>query len=240
MLSLITVARLYSIHTAVHDEVSSLLQPTFSIALHHKTNTFNSQHFQGLRRGQEKGELTAPAPTTNQHSDPSFNPITRRPGPGRGRPRKSGSVVPPPEDTLAVSQALATSDVQPQIRVDQHRVGSSAPVDINAGAGSSASGSGAIQASSSASASRTARLPSRSSAHSSNVVAQLGDLDADADGEADDFPTEDLRPSKRQRVIGSEVDLEDAEADVADVLDDEAVLALAAHNNGDVFSTGEV
>ncbi|KAM7183460.1 hypothetical protein V8F33_013570 [Rhypophila sp. PSN 637] len=53
-----------------------------------------SQHFQGLRRAQAKSETT-PNPTLpvdgTRKADPTQNPITRRPGPGRGRPKKSAS-----------------------------------------------------------------------------------------------------------------------------------------------------
>ncbi len=73
------------------------------------------QHFQGLRRAQQKfepanggaaavggslssgisslgalGGAAAPAPWSGK-GDPTLNPITRRPGPGRGRPRKQSS-----------------------------------------------------------------------------------------------------------------------------------------------------
>lgn len=49
-----------------------------------------SQHFQGLRRSQQKLEATTPPSDNNPRKiDPTENPITRRPGPGRGRPRKS-------------------------------------------------------------------------------------------------------------------------------------------------------
>lgn len=52
-----------------------------------------SQHFQGLRRAQNKADSSGLAPSTisssARNNDPSQNPITRRPGPGRGRPRKN-------------------------------------------------------------------------------------------------------------------------------------------------------
>lgn len=62
------------------------------------------QHFQGLRRAQNKADANGnagdnPNSLSNQRRiDPTLNPITRRPGPGRGRPRKQppsqGAVVP--------------------------------------------------------------------------------------------------------------------------------------------------
>ncbi|RGP66840.1 hypothetical protein FLONG3_8712 [Fusarium longipes] len=52
------------------------------------TNEGCRQHFQGLRRAQNKTETTGPNGDTVRRNDPTMNPITRRPGPGRGRPRK--------------------------------------------------------------------------------------------------------------------------------------------------------
>ncbi|KAF5018883.1 hypothetical protein F66182_9131 [Fusarium sp. NRRL 66182] len=52
------------------------------------TNEGCRQHFQGLRRAQNKTESTGPNGESSRRSDPTMNPITRRPGPGRGRPRK--------------------------------------------------------------------------------------------------------------------------------------------------------
>ncbi|SPO05751.1 uncharacterized protein DNG_08438 [Cephalotrichum gorgonifer] len=57
------------------------------------TNEGCRQHFQGLRRSQLKKVSSAGAApgASSEAVDPSLNPITRRPGPGRGRPRKSAS-----------------------------------------------------------------------------------------------------------------------------------------------------
>lgn len=53
------------------------------------TNIPVRQHFQGLRRTQNtKAEPSIPVPERFRDLDPAMNPITRRPGPGRGRPRK--------------------------------------------------------------------------------------------------------------------------------------------------------
>ncbi|KAI1411730.1 hypothetical protein F5Y13DRAFT_164935 [Hypoxylon sp. FL1857] len=51
------------------------------------TNEGCRQHFQGLRRAQHKAESNGSV-DSQRRSDPTQNPITRRPGPGRGRPRK--------------------------------------------------------------------------------------------------------------------------------------------------------
>ncbi|EMR66642.1 hypothetical protein UCREL1_6368 [Eutypa lata UCREL1] len=52
------------------------------------TNEGCRQHFQGLRRAQHKTEPNGSASESPRKADPTANPITRRPGPGRGRPRK--------------------------------------------------------------------------------------------------------------------------------------------------------
>ncbi|KAK4133009.1 hypothetical protein BT67DRAFT_443381 [Trichocladium antarcticum] len=64
------------------------------------TNEGCRQHFQGLRRAQNKSDASG-APSDNpRRSDPTMNPITKRPGPGRGRPRKQPAATatgaPPP------------------------------------------------------------------------------------------------------------------------------------------------
>ncbi|KAL6891522.1 hypothetical protein HDV57DRAFT_485601 [Trichoderma longibrachiatum] len=53
------------------------------------TNEGCRQHFQGLRRAQNKAEVDGTQSESARRADPTLNPITRRPGPGRGRPRKS-------------------------------------------------------------------------------------------------------------------------------------------------------
>lgn len=58
-------------------------------ALKNKANISASQHFQGLRRAQQKAEANGALGDNPRKIDPTLNPITRRPGPGRGRPRKS-------------------------------------------------------------------------------------------------------------------------------------------------------
>ncbi|KAF9775501.1 hypothetical protein IL306_006378 [Fusarium sp. DS 682] len=45
-----------------------------------------------LRRAQNKAETSGPNGDTVRRNDPTMNPITRRPGPGRGRPRKQPPV----------------------------------------------------------------------------------------------------------------------------------------------------
>ncbi|KAI1341924.1 hypothetical protein F5Y15DRAFT_351660 [Xylariaceae sp. FL0016] len=55
------------------------------------TNEGCRQHFQGLRRAQHKADTNGSSLDSQRKSDPTMNPITRRPGPGRGRPRKQPS-----------------------------------------------------------------------------------------------------------------------------------------------------
>lgn len=59
------------------------------------TNEGCRQHFQGLRRAQQKAESNGNSGDNPRKLDPTLNPITRRPGPGRGRPRKSGAGLDP-------------------------------------------------------------------------------------------------------------------------------------------------
>ncbi|KID63395.1 hypothetical protein MAN_07596, partial [Metarhizium hybridum] len=62
------------------------------------TNEGCRQHFQGLRRSQNKAEANGTAPELSRRVDPTLNPITRRPGPGRGRPRKPETEAVSPVD----------------------------------------------------------------------------------------------------------------------------------------------
>ncbi|KAI4600366.1 hypothetical protein KJ359_000720 [Pestalotiopsis sp. 9143b] len=52
------------------------------------TNEGCRQHFQGLRRAQHKVESNGFTGEKPRQGDPTLNPITRRPGPGRGRPKR--------------------------------------------------------------------------------------------------------------------------------------------------------
>ncbi|KAK2066021.1 hypothetical protein LY76DRAFT_585566 [Colletotrichum caudatum] len=60
------------------------------------TNEGCRQHFQGLRRAQHKAETNGGSPDNPRKLDPTTNPITRRPGPGRGRPKKQQPQQPAP------------------------------------------------------------------------------------------------------------------------------------------------
>ncbi|KAI1118085.1 hypothetical protein F5Y14DRAFT_401027 [Nemania sp. NC0429] len=77
------------------------------------TNEGCRQHFQGLRRAQNKTESNGSGLDGQRKSDPTANPITRRPGPGRGRPRKAVSAPTAPADQGQPPQAITpASDTQ--------------------------------------------------------------------------------------------------------------------------------
>ncbi|KAF6842949.1 hypothetical protein CMUS01_02605 [Colletotrichum musicola] len=60
------------------------------------TNEGCRQHFQGLRRAQQKADSNGGGSDNPRNVDPTLNPITRRPGPGRGRPKKQQQQQPGP------------------------------------------------------------------------------------------------------------------------------------------------
>ncbi|KAF4945862.1 hypothetical protein FGADI_11604 [Fusarium gaditjirri] len=70
------------------------------------TNEGCRQHFQGLRRAQNKAETTGPNGDIVRRNDPTMNPITRRPGPGRGRPRKQPPVTVPGAGEMPSDQPM--------------------------------------------------------------------------------------------------------------------------------------
>ncbi|KAK3392628.1 hypothetical protein B0T20DRAFT_60754 [Sordaria brevicollis] len=76
------------------------------------TNEGCRQHFQGLRRAQHKSEtgVATASPDPNRRVDPTLNPITRRPGPGRGRPKKQQNAAQgqSPASTASVSETGTT------------------------------------------------------------------------------------------------------------------------------------
>ncbi|KAJ4412481.1 hypothetical protein N0V85_003695 [Neurospora sp. IMI 360204] len=77
------------------------------------TNEGCRQHFQGLRRAQHKSEggVATASPDPNRRVDPTMNPITRRPGPGRGRPKKQQNTAQgqSPASTASVSETGTTA-----------------------------------------------------------------------------------------------------------------------------------
>ncbi|KAI1311095.1 hypothetical protein F5Y03DRAFT_391637 [Xylaria venustula] len=73
------------------------------------TNEGCRQHFQGLRRAQNKADSNGSNLDSQRKADPTANPITRRPGPGRGRPRKA----PPASNAGADADADADQEQPP-------------------------------------------------------------------------------------------------------------------------------
>lgn len=77
-----------------------------------------SQHFQGLRRAQQKAEANG-ALDSPRKLDPTTNPITRRPGPGRGRPKKAAANAAAdasPQGSDGVDPAQAQQQPQDQVQ----------------------------------------------------------------------------------------------------------------------------
>ncbi|CAI4212492.1 unnamed protein product [Parascedosporium putredinis] len=96
------------------------------------TNEGCRQHFQGLRRAQNKSDAggTLMPDGTRRPVDPTLNPITRRPGPGRGRPRKQPQTQPGPVVSLPQAQLHHVPTQQPLVQVplqDQHQVQQAQP-----------------------------------------------------------------------------------------------------------------
>ena len=72
-----------------HDRVVVIFFIGDSSSCHNGDLIDDRQHFQGLRRAQNKIDSNGSGPDGQRKADPTANPITRRPGPGRGRPRKA-------------------------------------------------------------------------------------------------------------------------------------------------------
>ncbi|KAI0124987.1 hypothetical protein BJ170DRAFT_597832 [Xylariales sp. AK1849] len=146
------------------------------------TNEGCRQHFQGLRRAQHKADSNGSLSDSNRKADPTTNPITRRPGPGRGRPRKQppAPMAQSGEDETAVEgqQGPLEPDDDDHIPVGVS-VSMSVPVD--------------------------------------DPASTLAFMSGEADLEE--------QPAKRQRLD-----------DVADQMDDAAVLGLAVDGNADAVA----
>ncbi|SPQ27459.1 640fcbc6-deb0-419d-8721-15944957a1c0 [Thermothielavioides terrestris] len=182
------------------------------------TNEGCRQHFQGLRRAQQKNENSAQNDNPRK-IDPTLNPITRRPGPGRGRPRKQAAgatAAPPPELSLSVPSP-------PQFAAEPG-VSAAPPVTVSPAPG--APGNPAMQSMPAAPGVPVAQgQPQPGAPVPSPRVAPQAQMTA-PDGLAVDpslvnEPAEEPA-AKRQRLNDSQ----------DPSLDDEAVLnALASHNN---------
>ncbi|KAG8160255.1 hypothetical protein KVR01_009791 [Diaporthe batatas] len=84
------------------------------------TNEGCRQHFQGLRRAQQKAEANGALGDNPRKIDPTLNPITRRPGPGRGRPRKSvGAATADGQGADSASPSPSQTQIQHQQQQQQ-------------------------------------------------------------------------------------------------------------------------
>jgi len=192
--------------------------------------TNSRQHFQGLRRAQHKAETNGVPGDTARKVDPTLNPITRRPGPGRGRPRKQ----PGGDGTLAdqTSQPLQPTpqDIQygqPPPPPQLHAPGQGQAGDVSAGAPESLPGTAPETMASNPAVGphppKPDSLPGPDGLPATSIAPQPTEpLGPPLGPEEDD---DHGPPTKRQRLEASDEQPEQLH-------EDEAVLALAAHNGG--------
>ncbi|KAK8134564.1 hypothetical protein PG984_006576 [Apiospora sp. TS-2023a] len=194
------------------------------------TNEGCRQHFQGLRRAQHKLDTNGTPSESQRKVDPTTNPITRRPGPGRGRPRKSVAAPPestdPAPDELSPQDGMPQDDLPPQNGAPQMTAAAQAspsqetkPVPVQAmsiGMPAPLSSPVAPTVASLMNVAKSESLPG----HTQNPVQESNSIALPTeDGHSDDF--EDPHPAKRQR-LGN---------DASDQIEDAAVLALAEDEN---------
>ncbi|KAI1149611.1 hypothetical protein F4825DRAFT_47722 [Nemania diffusa] len=111
------------------------------------TNEGCRQHFQGLRRAQNKAEPNSSNLDSQRKADPNANPITRRPGPGRGRPRKAVPAIlakMEPEEEQPSQAARPTSGTQTIDPPDPSAPSAPTPLPVPTSAGASEPGSMSI------------------------------------------------------------------------------------------------
>ncbi|PNY28837.1 Uncharacterized protein TCAP_01245 [Tolypocladium capitatum] len=233
------------------------------------TNEGCRQHFQGLRRAQNKADANGAAAESAKRVDPTLNPITRRPGPGRGRPRKQqdqdstgqpspgagavpahalgqvpGAVTGPFPGAVpgqffgtmpgqAHGALLLGAPGQPQQSQSPHQ-SPGAPTDgdvVSSEHASAAPGDPSAPA-----ITASAVQPEPVSTDPDHVIE--GDVDADgaesagqleSSEQAEQDEDDHHHPAKRQKMDSHELEPE-PEPEHDPSLDDEAVLALAAHN----------
>ncbi|OAQ99872.1 hypothetical protein LLEC1_03661 [Akanthomyces lecanii] len=183
------------------------------------TNEGCRQHFQGLRRATNKIEAAPPpADMALRRVDPSLNPITRRPGPGRGRPRKSqsaageGSAGPESADGGSVTPLDPNMSVSPGVAPGPAPAAAAHNQAMHAEQGSLDQQIAMEDEQALAASADNAPFPDVSASHVSDNT--------------------DEHPSKRAKLDSDAMDHEAA-------MDDEAVLALAAHNGTTAADYGE-
>ncbi|KOS20523.1 hypothetical protein ESCO_005414 [Escovopsis weberi] len=100
------------------------------------TNEGCRQHFQGLRRAQNKHEVANNSSLESaRRADPTLNPITRRPGPGRGRPKKIVAALPdaaplPPPGMASMGPAAPGAVPMPGVPVASAGILAAAPSSV--------------------------------------------------------------------------------------------------------------
>ncbi|KAM4059913.1 hypothetical protein HRG_002468 [Hirsutella rhossiliensis] len=225
------------------------------------TNEGCRQHFQGLRRAQNKADANGVTAENAKRTDPTLNPITRRPGPGRGRPRKSQQDVPdqPNQEADAVPVSVPGQVSSPASRsfpgaVTGHFFGAvpvAAPDQVQQGQEpgppqqphEGPTNGQQIPMAPTAVPPDDPPGPVTGTPSAQPVPAsttqggEIEEADVDADGAESAGPLEpeeqvednDEHPAKRQKLEPQVPDVE-AEVEHEQALDDEAVLALAAHN----------
>ncbi len=178
-----------------------------------------------MRRATNKIEAAPPpADMALRRVDPSLNPITRRPGPGRGRPRKSqsaageGSAGPESADTGSVTPLDPNMSVSPGVAPGPTPAAAAHNQSVHAQAMDTEQGSVDHQIAMEdeqalATSAGTAPFPNASTSHGPDA-------------------STDEHPSKRAKLDSDAMDQESA-------MDDEAVLALAAHNGTTPADYGE-
>ncbi|PSR83134.1 hypothetical protein BD289DRAFT_453985 [Coniella lustricola] len=185
------------------------------------TNEGCRQHFQGLRRAQQKAEANGTIGDLPRKFDPTQDPITRRPGPGRGRPRKSAVTDPGTSTPSTPSGADGVGLVEiKQQQEEEQQQPLALPPQQQSLAPQPDMQSDIGPAPTPMMESAHAQLPPAPEQH--HVVIQPEDI---AFGDASDEPDEpDEHVTKRPKL----------EEDSDPALNDEAILsALAAHNNPD-------
>ncbi|UNI20056.1 hypothetical protein JDV02_006183 [Purpureocillium takamizusanense] len=221
------------------------------------TNEGCRQHFQGLRRAQNKAEANGAVPETTRRVDPTLNPITRRPGPGRGRPRKHQQEQEQEQeqhkDTDQNSQQGTPQD-QPQVPFPGAQYYGHIPDQVSSEGAQAApehhGQSPALNAGgdtappepvTAAGIESSVPAPATAAVHADDLPVtheEEPDADVDADGaesaghlDATEHTVQDVdeHPAKRQKLDIPEPEPE-PEPEHDSALDDEAVLALAVHN----------
>ncbi|KAH8178047.1 hypothetical protein LIA77_03129 [Sarocladium implicatum] len=203
------------------------------------TNEGCRQHFQGLRRAQHKAEANGSTAESPLRVDPAMNPITRRPGPGRGRPKKQQAGDAPSEvpssNAITETPATAPMAIMPEASMEPNQQVQGYQQAQQLLQRQTENGNGGIGSPIPTTLPMARSTPVASMVDTPNPTAdplkfESQDAEADAEGEpeADADGEEDTGEpmAKRRRMDAPEVAQHQP-------LDDEAVLQLAAHGDTD-------